>query len=66
MKIDWCKVWGHKYRPVFREGYIKGEHIKVITCFCDRCGFGREEDSAFGKKVNPEIMGTYQEKYFKK
>ena len=62
--IDWCKTLGHRYRPIFREGKIKGEHIKIITCFCERCRFGKEEDRTFTKKMKPEIMGTCQEKYF--
>tara|TARA_R110002153_G_scaffold268651_1_gene433593 strand:- start:89 stop:289 length:201 start_codon:yes stop_codon:yes gene_type:complete len=64
MKVDWCKILGHKYRPVFYKGDIKGVEVKIITCYCERCKLGRKEMRDFSDKLEPLEMATYQEKYF--
>jgi len=64
MKIDKCKLFGHKWTPVFIKGKYNGEVVKFISCFCDRCGKGYDEVHNINKVAENREFGTYSEKYF--
>jgi hypothetical protein len=61
MKINWCKIFGHKWERV----YIgKRGEWKMITTYCSRCDFGRLNIYDF-LYTHKHDYGTYTEKYFK-
>jgi hypothetical protein len=60
MKIDWCKVFGHKWRIVYVGQYDKW---KLISAYCERCGFGHRELNDF-VNTTPHDFASYTEEYF--
>lgn len=59
MRIDWCKLIGHKWVPV----YIGNGEWKIIMTFCERCYFGHDEAKHFSE-TNKTKFATYDVKYF--
>lgn len=64
MKIDKCKLFGHKWTPAFIKGEYNGKAHKFISCYCSRCDLGYDEVlDIIGAAADLEY-GTYSEKYF--
>jgi len=54
MKIDWCKILGHRWRPVVID--IKTDTTNTfLTCFCSRCQMGRKQLDKFIQDTDPDI-----------
>ena len=64
MKINWCKIIGHRWEPVFIKGTYNGGTRKFILCQCKRCGLGEEEVQQIGDLAVNRFYFTYSEKYF--
>lgn len=64
MKIDKCKLFGHKWIPVFIKGEYNGRTVKFIACFCDRCNKGYDEVHQITASAINKEFGTYSENYF--
>lgn len=64
MEIDWCKIFGHKWEPMFIKGRYSNIEVKFIACRCKRCDMGHDEalDAVVKQTVNE--YNTYSEKYF--
>ena len=55
-----CKIFGHKWVPVF----IGGKNFDFIGTFCKRCHFGKEDLTDYVFLINHDY-GTYSQKYWK-
>jgi len=66
MKIDKCKLLGHRWVPVFIKGTYNGKEVKFIACHCERCNKGKKEMSGIIDLAVNRKYGTYSEKYFDK
>lgn len=64
MKIDWCKILGHSYEPIFIKGAYGDKEVKFIGCVCRRCDFGKDELLDANKKMDRSDFCTYSEKYW--
>ena len=64
MKIDKCKWFGHKWKPVFIKGKYNGLETKFISCYCERCNKGFKEVRVINDLAEDRKYGTYSEKYF--
>ena len=64
MKIDWCKILGHSYEPLFIKGRFADKEVKFISCKCRRCDFGEPEIVDTVDKMDDYDFFTYTEKYF--
>jgi len=66
LKINKCKLFGHKWVPVFIKGEYNGKFIKFIACYCDRCNKGYNEVFGINEVAINREFGTYSEEYFNK
>ncbi len=66
MKVDKCKLFGHKWMPVYIKGDYNGKTVKFIACYCDRCRKGYNEAQDINQSAENREYGTYSEKYFDK
>ncbi len=64
MKNWKCKVFGHKWKPVFIKAEYNGKVVKFISCYCSRCFKGYNESLEINKIGKDRRFGTYSEKYF--
>jgi len=64
MKMDKCKLFGHKWMPLFIKGEYNGKTIKFIACYCKRCQKGYNEVININEVAENKEFGTYNEKYF--
>jgi hypothetical protein len=64
MKIDKCKLFGHKWYPCYVRGYYGGTQIKFIGVYCQRCRKGHDELLDAIKKQTISVYGTHSEEYF--
>ena len=64
LKIDKCKLFGHKWTPVFIKGEYNGQMIKFIACFCGRCRKGYGEVHEIVGAAKNRQFAEYSEKYF--
>ena len=64
MKIDWCKILGHSYVPIFIKGSYRNKIVEFIGCKCRRCDFGEKELSDAIMKMDIVDYATYSKKYF--
>lgn len=64
MKIDKCKLFGHKWTPIFIKGKYNNKTVKFIGCFCGRCRKGHDEILEVNELAIDREFGTYNEKYF--
>jgi hypothetical protein len=64
MKINWCKIIGHKWIPVYIKGEIGGKKIKFIGVKCGRCGKGYDDLLDVVNKLDSCEYNTYNEKYY--
>jgi len=64
IKIDWCKILGHSYEPIFIKGAYADKEVKFIGCKCRRCDFGEDELLDANKKMDRSDFCTYSEKYW--
>jgi len=63
MRIDLCKIFGHKWERVVIG--FKINTYTFITCFCRRCDFGHDELYKLIDDTGAEI-NTYNFDYFRK
>lgn len=63
-KINWCKILGHNWEPVFIKGRYSNIEVKFIGCQCKRCDKGRKELWDAGNKLTASDYRTYSERYF--
>lgn len=63
MRIDWCKILGHKWVPIIIG--FKDRDYTFIGCYCDRCRLG---DNELHKAVADQttVIASYNFEYFKK
>ena len=59
-----CKLWGHKWLPVYIKGEYNGTVVKFIACYCSRCRKGHDESLDITLAAKNREYGTYNEKYF--
>ena len=64
MKVDWCKILGHKWAPMYIKGNYNKIEVKFIACYCKRCYKGYDEAIDAIQKQTICEYNTYQEKYF--
>lgn len=64
MKIDYCKLLGHKWIPVYIIGCILGKEVRFIATECKRCKVGKEESLNILKILDSYSVCSYNEKYF--
>ena len=61
----WCKLFGHKWKPVYIGKYNKW---RIIACYCERCHYGNDgllNYLDFLKYKKGYDYGTYSEEYYK-
>ncbi len=59
-----CKLFGHKWRPVYLKGDINGKRIKFISCYCSRCDKGHLETIDLQSAIANLQIGTYNESIY--
>lgn len=64
MKINWCKILGHNWVPVFIKGVYNKRMIKFVGCYCQRCSKGEKEVNELNEIAINRQYGTYNERYF--
>jgi len=64
MKIDWCKILGHKWIPVYIIGWFGYEKVKFIATECKRCGKGETDLRETIAKMSKCPVNSYSEKYY--
>jgi len=62
--MNWCKILGHLYEPVFIKGTFGDKEVKFIGAKCKRCGFGQDELVDTVNKMDLNYFCTYSEKYW--
>ena len=65
MKVNWCKILGHKFVPVFLIGYYGKIKVKFIGTECSRCNFGADDLSDTIHKMDNNLVCSYDEEYYK-
>lgn len=65
MIINWCKILGHKWVPVYIIGYFGKIKVKFIGAECERCDFGEDDLGDTLEKMSSNPVNTYNEKYYK-
>jgi hypothetical protein len=63
-KNNKCRLFGHKWQPIFIKGRYSNIEVKFIACRCKRCDKGHDDilDSIEKQTVNE--YNTYNEKYY--
>jgi len=64
IKINWCKILGHKWVPIFIRGFYVDKEVKFIGTECIRCKFGKNDLMVAIKKMDNNIVCSYTEKYY--
>ena len=64
MKIDWCKMLGHKWVPVYIIGWFADNKVKFIATECKRCKIGNEDILKLIRVLDPCTICSYSEKYY--
>ena len=64
MKNWKCKIFGHKWTPVFIKAEYNGEVVRFIACQCERCNKGYDGAHKINQVGKNRRFGTYSEKYF--
>jgi len=59
-----CKIFGHKWEPVFIKAKYNGEVVRFIACYCSRCNKGHDGAKDINEIGKERRFGTYSEKYF--
>ena len=63
--MNWkCKLFGHKWIPVYIKGYYGDIEVKFIACQCYRCRLGNVELLDVIRKQTMRVYNTYEESYF--
>ena len=62
--MNWCRIFGHKWIPVYVKGIYRNISVEFIACYCDRCDKGYDELLDTIQKQTPNQYNTYNEKYF--
>lgn len=65
MKIDLCKIFGHKWIPVYIIGRFNNTKVKFIGTECKRCKYGETDLRKTIAKMHSCPVNTYSEKYYK-
>ena len=66
-KIDWCKILGHSWEPIYVKGRYSNIEVKFIGCKCRRveCNYGEDDLLDAVNKQTVNEYNTYSEKYYK-
>lgn len=64
MKIDWCRILGHKWIPVYITGYFGHEKVKFIATECKRCRKGDNDLIKTIAKMSNCPVNSYSEKHY--
>lgn len=64
MKIDWCKLLGHKWIPVYVIGYFGKNKVKFLATECKRCDEGEKDLRDTINKMDNCIVCSYDKKYY--
>lgn len=65
-KINWCKILGHKWIPIFIIAFIDGVKLKFVACECKRCNLGDKDLQDFLDEIDDDKRNvcSYSEKYY--
>jgi hypothetical protein len=63
MKINKCKILGHKWHPISIQIDFNGQLIKCVICYCKRCKKGFYENANLIDITN--AVAFTDEKFFK-
>lgn len=63
-KITWCKVFGHKWIPVFVIGWFGNKEVKFIAAECINCKKGLDDLYKTIAKMDDCPVNSYNEKYY--
>ena len=66
MKVNWCKILGHKWIPIFIRGYYGKKEVKFIATVCKKCKLGEEDLKIAITKMDNNIICSYSEEYYYK
>jgi hypothetical protein len=64
MKIDWCKILGHRWIPVYVIGYFEDVKVRFIAVECKRCNYGGNDLRQTVFKMSNCPVNSYNEKYY--
>lgn len=62
--VNWCKILGHKWIPVFVHGYFGKKEVKFIAAECKRCGFGKDALKKTIYQMDNNLVCSYNEKHY--
>jgi hypothetical protein len=65
MKINWCKILGHKWIPVYIIGTFSKTKVKFIGAECKRCKFGDDDLTKTIYLMDRIHVSSYSEKHYK-
>ena len=63
-KINWCKILGHKWVPIYTIGWFADKKVKFIGCECKRCNYGEDDLRETIAKMHSCHVNSYDEKYY--
>lgn len=66
MKLNFCKIFGHVWIPVYIKGEIGGKPVRFIGAECKKCLKGHEDLRDFINELDSCEYNTYNEKYYDK
>lgn len=64
MELDWCKILGHKWIPVYIIGYFENVRVKFIATQCKRCNYGEKDLRQTISKMISCPVNSYKEKHY--
>ena len=59
-----CKLFGHRWRPVYISGKYHDIKVRFIGAYCERCRKGYDEIVDANKKMTEYIYGTYSSDFW--
>jgi len=59
-----CKLFGHKWEPVFIKGTYNNREILFIACECERCGKGSKGVNDIHYTAKNRKIGCWNEAIF--
>lgn len=63
-KLNWCKILGHKWIPIYIVGWFGYEKVKFVGSECKRCNYGSADLRNTIGKMSKCVVQTYNEKYY--
>lgn len=65
MRINWCKILGHRWIPIYIIGYFGAIKVNFIGAECSRCNKGDDDLRETVSKMNDCHVCSHNEKYYK-